>query len=102
MANIIRATTPTIKYRFRIVKVTDITTAYLTIKQNGNTIIEKTLADADVGEDSLSWTFTQSETLQMATGKITAMLNWKTVDGTRGASHKSTVAIECNFKEEVI
>ena len=102
MANIIRATTPTFKYKFKSVTVANITKAYLTIKQEGETIIEKTLEDATVGTDFLSWTFTQAETLQMSTSKIRVMLNWKLADGTRGASKKTTLAIDCNFKEEVI
>ena len=102
MANVIRATTPTIKYAFKVVSVSDIVAAYLTIKQDGETIIERDLASATVGDDYLSWTFTQQETLQMATGKVTLMLNWLTNDGTRGASEKSTVVIEGNYKNEVI
>lgn len=102
MANIIRATTPTLKYTFRIINVSDIVSAYLTIKQDDRTIIEKSLQDATVGENSLSWMFTQQETLLMAMGKISAMLNWKLSDGTRGASRESLVSIMRNHKEEVI
>lgn len=102
MSNVIRATTPTITYKFKVVDVEDITTAFLTIKQNGTTIIEKDLDDAVVGEDTLSWTFTQAETLQMAQGKISCMINWLTEDGTRGASNKSVLIIDSNYKDEVI
>lgn len=102
MANVIRATTPTVTYKFNVIDVADIVTAYLTIKQNGSTIIEKDLSDATVGEDTLSWTFTQQETLQMAQGKISCMLNWLTEDGTRGASDKSVIIIDSNYKDEVI
>ncbi|MBR6390027.1 MAG: hypothetical protein IKS16_01680 [Lachnospiraceae bacterium] len=102
MANIIRATTPTFKYTLKTVKPSDLTKAYLTIKQNGETLMEKTLSEAVVGENYLAWTFTQAETLQMSSSKIMAQLNWKTADGTRGASRKALMAIDCNFKEEVI
>ena len=102
MASIIRLTTPTIKYGFKVVTVSDIIAAYLTIRQNGQTIIEKDLSEATVGEKSLSWRFTQEETKLLANGKITAMLNWKTQDGTRGASAKSTLVIDGNYKDEVI
>lgn len=102
MASVIRATTPTIKYTFNVISVSDIAAAYLTIRQDGEMIIERDLTSATVGNDYLSWTFTQQETLQMATGKVTLMLNWLTNDGTRGASEKSTVVIEGNYKNEVI
>lgn len=102
MASVIRATTPTVTYKFNVIDVADIVTAYLTIKQSGSTVIEKDLSDATVGEDSLAWEFTQEETLLMRQGKISFMLNWKTVDGTRGASEKSVVVIEDNYKDEVI
>ncbi len=99
---IIQATTPTIKYTFKVVNVSDITTAYLTIKQNGRKIIEKDLSEATVGQKDLSWSFTQTETLQISQGHVTAMLNWKTSDGTRGASAKSSIVIDDNYKNEVI
>ena len=102
MANIIRATTPTFRYTFRVVKVSDITAAYLTVKYGCVTLFEKALAEATVGENYLEWTFTQQETLQMAGLKIEAQLNWKLADGTRGASRKSVVSISSNLKEEVI
>lgn len=102
MAAIVRATTPTIKYKFSVVDVQDISEAYLTVRQNGSLLFEKDLSDAYVGTDYLSWTFTQAETLQMAQGKISCMLNWLTEDGTRGASDKSVIIIDSNYKDEVI
>ena len=102
MASIIRLTTPTIKYGFKVVKVSDIAKAYLTIKQDGTAIIEKDLNDATVGEKDLSWRFSQEETKLMSIGKITAMINWLLNDGTRGASGKTVLLIDGNFKDEVI
>ena len=46
---------------------TDFRTAILTIKSQSEIILEKTLADATIGEDSLSWTLTQQETLHIGT-----------------------------------
>lgn len=99
---IIQATTPTITYTFKEVDPADIAQAYLTIKQGGSTIIEKDLDDAAVGEDSLAFTFTQQETRLLAKGQASAMLNWKTNDGTRGASAKTAILIDDNYKNEVI
>lgn len=102
MANIIRATTPTIKYTFKTVDVENITTAYMTIMMGDTVLIEKDLVEATVGEDMIAWTLTQQETLSMTSSKITIMLNWKLADGTRGASARTTLFVEDNDKEEVI
>lgn len=99
MARIIRGTTPTLKYIFKSVQVSDISTAYLTIKAKTN--IEKTLEEATVGTNYISWTLTQAETLSFG-DSITAMVNWKLNDGTRGASAKKTIIIEDNLKVVVI
>lgn len=45
MQKIIIGTTPTITYKFKIVDVSDIAVAILTIKGRGTTVIEKTLAE---------------------------------------------------------
>lgn len=101
MANIIRATTPTIKYTFSVVDPANITAAYMTIKKAGELVIEKALADASVDTDSLSWTLTQAETLSVA-GNAEVMLNWLTGDGTRGASAPTNVTFTPNHISEVI
>lgn len=102
MSNIIRGTTPTIKYTFSTVSVSDITAAYLTIVMNGSTLLEKDLTQATIDSDSISWTLTQQESLAMTGSKVTAMLNWKLNDGTRGASTRTALFVEKNDKEEVI
>lgn len=66
MTKIIIGTTPTITYTFHTVSVSDLTKAILTIKCNGQVILEKTLADAVVGENSLSWTLTQQDKADIA------------------------------------
>lgn len=102
MTKIIIGTTPTITYKFKVVAVADITKAILTIKERGTTLIEKDLSDATVGEDTLSWTLTQEETLQLGTKTATMMLNWKTEDGTRGASEEVFIQGSPNHIREVI
>ena len=101
MSKIIRGTTPTISYTFKTVDVSKITDAFMTIKRNGIVAVEKALDDATVGEKSLSWTLTQAETLSVS-GDAYMMLNWKTNDGTRGASAETSVKFTPNHKEEVI
>lgn len=102
MTKIIIGTTPTITYKFKVVDVSEITVAILTIKERGTTLIEKTLADANVGEDSLSWTLSQEETLSIGAKSASMMLNWKLADGTRGASDVVLVTGGDNHIREVI
>ena len=102
MTKIIIGTTPTITYKFKVVDVSEITKAILTIKERGVIIIELNLSDATIGEDSLSWTLTQEETLLIGTRTATMMLNWKTEDGTRGASEQVFVTGGDNHIREVI
>lgn len=98
MASIIRGTTPTLKYKFNDVDVSNITDAFLTIHTGSAEDIEKTLTDAEVGKDYLSWTITQTECLSFG-DSISTMINWKLTDGTRGASDKTTIMIKNNYKE---
>lgn len=102
MTQIIIGTTPTITYKFKIVSPADLTKAILTIKCNGQLILEKTLADAVAGEDSLSWTLTQQETLNIGTRSCKMMLNWVTHSGKRGASEETAIMGVSNHVREVI
>lgn len=102
MTNIIIGTTPTITYKFSIVSPADFRTAILTIKCNGQLILEKNLADASVGEDTLSWTLTQQETLDIGTRSCKMMLNWITHSGKRGASEETAIMGISNHVREVI
>lgn len=103
MANeIIRGTTPTITYTFKSIDVNDITVAYLTIKQGNEILVEKTLADATVDENTLSWELSQEDTLRLNVGSAEPMVNWKLISGLRGASKKASLGIINNHKDEVI
>ncbi len=102
MAKIIEATTPTATYRFKTVRPAELAKAIFTVKVNGEVIIEKTLADAVVGENTLKWTLTQEETLMIGTKTATAMCNWILPDGTRGASSEDMIMGVPNHIKEVI
>ena len=102
MTRIIIGTTPTITYTFKVVPVNSIVKAVLTVKERGVNILEKDLSDATVGENTLSWTLTQEETLQLGAKTATMMLNWKTEDGTRGASEEVFIQGSPNHIREVI
>lgn len=82
-----RGTTPTIKYTFSSVLVSDIAECYLTVAQDGKTLFEKELSDATIGEDYLSWTLTQEETLQFKIGgRVQMQIRYKLNDGSAYAS----------------
>ena len=102
MTRIIIGTTPTITYTFKVVPVSTITKAVLTVKERGVNIIEKDLSDATVGEDTLSWTLTQEETLDIGVKSASIMLNWKLRDGTRGASKEEVITGVNNHVREVM
>lgn len=101
MIKIIIGTTPTITYKFHIVSPTEFRTAILTIRAN-TMLIERTLESATIEEDSISWTLTQEETLLLGAKSAKMMLNWVTVDGTRGASEETSIMGANNHKREVI
>lgn len=102
MTEIIRGTTPTIKYTFKVINVSQVSLAYLTIKYGGTVVIEKDIVDAVVGEGSISWTLSQADTLKLTFPECRMMLNWVLEDGTRGASLETQVHIRDNHKNEVI
>lgn len=83
---IIRGTTPTIIYTFKEIKPSDISECYLLIKQNGNTVIERTLSDGEVSDTELRFTLSQADTLSLAMDKAQIILDWKTQQGIRGRS----------------
>lgn len=101
MNAIIIGTTPTIKYRFRVVDVSTITTAFLTVEKNGRNIVERDLTTATVGEDFLSWDLTQEETLRIGKGGATIMINWL-ANGKRGASAETPIRMDDNHVKEVM
>ena len=102
MANIVKGTTPTITYTFCVVKVSELREAILTLKSHTSTLT-KTLSDATVKDNALSWKLSQEETLSLKTNdSVGMMLNFVTQDGTRGASDPVKITIKGNYVEEVI
>ena len=99
--NIIRGTTPTIVYNFKTVKTTDLSEAIITLVKDGATVLEKDMTSATTDQTALSWTLTQEETLQLS-GAVSVMLNWLTVEGVRGASHKTSLVVDSNYHAEVM
>lgn len=87
---ITRGTTPTIQYRFKVVDVTDLTVADMTIRQ-GCLEITKPITEAEIvhseSANYLEWTLTQEETLSINDQcNIRIQCRWKTTGGVAGAS----------------
>lgn len=101
-SKIIKGTTPTIRYTFKVVDPSDISVAYLTIKVGNSAVIERDLTTATVEANALSWILTQVETLGIQGRKITTQINWRTTSGIRGASKETVIDVLPNSKAEVI
>lgn len=100
---IIRGTTPTIKFTYEDITVSDITKAILTLKQRNTVVIEKDLTQATIGEDDLAWRLSQEESLSLASKvDVTILCDWLLLDGTRGRSKSLTTAVGDPGKNEVI
>lgn len=72
---VVRFTTPTFKFTFKKVDVSDIVEADLVVKQWENTIVEKDFSSAtvDTDENALLWTLTQAEAGLLLTVPSTAV-----------------------------
>lgn len=104
MSAIIRGTTPRIKYAFSSLDARDITVALLKIKQEGQAIVEKELADADtVTANSIEWVLSQEDTLKLAPKKYAYIsLDWLLDDDTRGAGVTEPVNVISSGTDEVL
>ena len=102
MNTIVVGTTPTIQFKFNTIALSSLSQARLTIKRGSEIVLTKTLYDAVVEDDSLSWTLSQAETLSVGKGIRTAMLNWLTADGTRGVSPEVHVMFSDNHIRQVM
>lgn len=104
MDTIIRGTTPTIEFTFSTVKPADISVAYMIIKCDGRTILEKDKSEVSgTTSRTLQWKLTQEESLKLRVGStVSIYCDWKTADGTRGRSKVGTYLIEESGKCGVI
>ena len=104
MEQIIRGTTPTVKFTFATVDVTTISVAFMSIvASDGTILLTKDITTAEVGEDYLAWTLTQTETLILPVhGKVQVWCDWRIAEGTRGRSNIAEYTIGVTGKNEVI
>lgn len=103
MIEITRGTTPTVIFSFDDVRTSDITAAYMTIRQESNqaVVVKREIEDAVIDEGTVSFKLTQSDTLAVE-GKAEILLNWKTADSTRGVSKKIRAEFKKNHIDKVI
>ena len=84
---IIRGTTPTFIFTFSTTDVSSISNAYLVIKQKGKAVIQLEFARAEVGENTLSWTISQADSLGLIPFESAEIYcDWLLDSGTRGRS----------------
>lgn len=104
MAQIIRGTTPTITFSYSDIQVSDISKAVLVLKQGGKDVLEKdkTTATADTANNTLSWTLSQAETLDLSSKDVTLVCDWVLANGVRGRSHELISHVGEPGKNEVI
>lgn len=93
MSNIIRGTTPTIRYTFSTVQVSTIRTAYLTLKQTScNIELDLTSATVDAENNALEWKLSQEDTLKInASNRVDIQVRYKLADGSAGASQITSI-----------
>ena len=101
-----RGTTPDIIYKFKKIKVADISVCYLSIAQNNTKLVTKELSDAydvDTENDSISWRLTQQDTLKFDENiSLEVQIKYKTNDGRVYTSKVSKVNSYKDLKNEVI
>lgn len=107
---IIRGTTPTIRYRLKVIDPQNITEAFLTFKQgcganpeNWPVVLEKNKDSMVSGENYIEWTLTQADTLTFETRfKVDYQIKVKLNSGLVGASsHKSDTIGAVNKEGEI-
>lgn len=103
MNEIARGTTPTIRFTFKTIDPSEIVTAYLTLKQNSETIIEKDISSAETGADYIEWKLPQDETKTLDSRyPVQVQCRYKVGDGTVYASRIYTERVYDILKEDVI
>lgn len=101
MIEIVKGTTPIIRFTFSSIDPTLITSAKLTIMRKNKVVLTKELSAAIRGSTTLSWRLSQEETLGIS-GNTEIMCNWLTSGGVRGASNHTEARFISNHVEEVM
>lgn len=98
----IRGTTPTLEFTLPF-EVSNLSTAYITLAQNGRIVVEKCMDECKCGKDILSVQLTQEETLKLDCNyKVDIQIRAKTVMDEALASNIITVSARKILKDGVI
>lgn len=84
------------------IPVADIANLYIVFKNQFKTLLEKTLKDCEVSEETVSFTLTQEESLALSRGIISRSVIVITKDGSRFESCPSPFACGPTAKKEVL
>ena len=99
---IARWTTPTIRYKPRAAGMSEILEIYMTVKQKGAVVIQKSLEEASVCEEGYSWLLSQEETGMLTEGLLaTVQVDYKTRVGLRYTTHEKSIDISGSARNEV-
>ena len=102
MEELIKGTTPTIKYSFSTVDVSDIVVALLKVTQK-DIQVQKTLADANIDGNAMEWVLSQEDTLALKENQYAMItLDWLLNDGTRGAGKTEIIKVIPSGTDEVL
>lgn len=98
-----RGTTPTICYNIPI-DTSLIDVSYITFSQAGQEVFTKELDDCNIGENSLTVTLTQEETLRLSCNgkRVEMQIRLRLNDGTALASNIMTIEVEKTLLDGVI
>lgn len=101
--SIVRGTTPTFIFTFSTTDVSTIQVAYLVIKQKGKAVIQLGFDMVDVGENTLSWTISQDDSLSLIPFESAEVYcDWLLESGIRGRSKVLVCTVEPAGMDEVI
>ena len=84
------------------IPVAEIANLYVVFKVRNRTLIEKTLADCTVKDDTVSFVLSQEESLRLQTGPVIRSVIVITKDGSRFESQPSEMQCGQTAKDEVL
>ena len=99
---IVRGTTPTIRYSFSTINISDLSVAKLVIFQD-EAVITKDLSEGSVGVNYVEWTLSQTDTLALIPSvRAIIKLDWLLSDGTRGVGNTMLCSVGNSAINEVL
>lgn len=107
MNSIVRGTTPTIRFTYNNVQVSDFVAAYLTISQKDEVLIEKDISNSYINSEKnyIEWKLSQEETLLLESGdryNVEVQCRFKLSDKIAGASRIYSMSAIDILKDGVI